>query len=202
MSGSVAKPVRTDDAALVAAFRQGSEPAFNRLVLRYQDMITGLCVRLLGNREDGEEAAQETFVKAYKGMARFRSEAVFSTWLYRIALNTCRNVHKSWWQRLRRRAVRLDRPVETETGAEPRELGDTRMLPEKELHRKRLATAINRALKTLPANRRELVVLRDVQGMSYEEIERITGIAPGTVKSRLARARAALQRELKDIHYE
>mgnify|MGYP006300594745 FL=1 len=188
-----------EDRSLVAKAREGDRIAFDRLVIKYRDRVVGLCARLLCSPVEGEDAAQETFLKVYRNLDRFRGDAEFFTWLYRIALNTCRNRRRSWWNRLRRIAVRLDEPIQTENGPQPRELGDTRMIPTKDLERKRLGAAIREGLTGLAAKHRELVVLRDVQGLSYEEIERLTGLSSGTVKSRLSRAREALSHKLKGI---
>jgi RNA polymerase sigma-70 factor (ECF subfamily) len=186
------------DARLVRVAREGDRIAFDRIVLKYRDPIVGLCVRLLGDYADGEDAAQEVFVKVYRNIASFKGDSLFSTWIYRIAVNTCRNRQTSWWARLRKRAVRLDGEPESD-GGRPAEIADTSMSPEKDLERRRTAEAITRGLRALPRNHRELIVLRDVQGLSYEEIERVTGLAEGTVKSRLARARTALRNELKGL---
>jgi RNA polymerase sigma-70 factor (ECF subfamily) len=192
-----------DDLKLIELIRANDRIAFDRLVVKYRDRIVTLCVRTIGNFQEGEDAAQETFVKVYENIGRFKGDASFSTWLYRIAINTCRNHGRSWWGRVWRTAYHLDKSTTDDEGKEQqRELSDTRMLPTKDLERTTQAAAINAAIGKLPAIHRELVVLRDVQGKSYEEIEAITGLAEGTVKSRLARAREALQQELKGLYYE
>lgn len=182
---------------LVMLAVEGDRLAFDRLVLAHRDRIMTLCVRLLGDYHEGEDAAQETFVKAYRGLRRFKGDARFATWVHRIAVNTCRNRGRSWWRRLSRGAVRLDKPVRTEEGMVERELGDTRMTPAKEFERHRTRAAIKQALAALPAKQRELVVLRDIQGMSYEEIGTVMSVPVGTIKSRIARAREALREKLK-----
>lgn len=193
----------SEDIRLVELARSGDRIAFDRIVLKYRGRIVTLCVRLLGDFQEGEDAAQETFVKAYRGLGRFKGEAGLSTWLYRIAVNTCRNHGRSWWNRLWRSAYHLDKSsVDDDGSVQQRELGDTRMMPSNDLERKLLSEALNKAIGKLPLIHRELVILRDIDGRSYEEIETITGIAQGTVKSRLARARSTLQRELKGTLYE
>jgi RNA polymerase sigma-70 factor (ECF subfamily) len=192
-----------DDEKLVALCREGDRIAFDRLVLKYQHLVVGMCTRLLGSTQDGEDAAQECFVKVYRNISRFAGESSFSTWLYRIAVNTCRNYHKSWWSRLRKQSVKLDAPRrsdgEDDDNGPSIDLRDTRFVPAKDLERKRLGATIAQALEELPAGQREMVVLRDVQGLTYDEIEKITGQAEGTVKSRLFRARAVLQEKLKGV---
>jgi RNA polymerase sigma-70 factor (ECF subfamily) len=192
--------VEDDDARLIRLFRDGDRIAFDRLVIKYQHQIVTFCVRQLGNISDGEEAAQETFLKVYRNISQFRGECRFSTWMYTIAVNTCRNMGQSWWNRMWKGALKLDKPVSTEDGeAEIRDLKDTRNLPSKDLDRKCQAEVIKEALSRLPAIHKELIILRDFQDLHYEEIEKITGLSSGTIKSRLARARAALQNELKGL---
>ena len=186
-----------EDISFITRFRNGDKTAFDGLMVKYQDSIMNLCVRILGNYSDGEDAAQETFVKVYKNLDTFKGEALFSTWLYRIAVNTCRNKQRSWWHRVSQRAVKLDAPVQTEENERAREISDTSLSPEKDLTRHRIADTVKEALSTLPKKHRELIVLRDIQGCRYEEIGKILGISLGTVKSRLVRARSAMQEKLK-----
>ncbi len=203
MTSGTAVVADTDAAArdrdLVALAQAGDRTAFNRLVLAHQNRILTLCVRLLGDRHDGEDAAQEAFVKAYRGLKRFKGEAMFSTWLYRIAVNACRNRRRSWSSRLRSRSSSLDAPSGPDTDGPPRELGDTRMTPDKDLRRHRIAAQVKAALQQLSPIHRELIVLRDMQGKSYEEIACIVGVSLGTVKSRLARARDAMRERLEGV---
>jgi RNA polymerase sigma-70 factor (ECF subfamily) len=189
-----------DDAADIEQCRAGNRQAFDRIMRRYQNRIVAVCVRLTNSRSDGEDAAQDTFVKAFRGIAAFREESRFSTWLYQIAINTCRNRQRSWWNMLKRRAVRLDEPVQTDDGPITRDLPDTRYSPEIELERSRISAGVRCGLQKLSARHRELIVLRDIQGMSYEEIALATNLNPGTVKSGLARAREALQQLLKGLN--
>ncbi len=188
-----------EDIALITNFLKGDRVSFDRLVLKYQDQILNLCVQTVGNYADGEDAAQETFVKVYKNLNKFKGEALFSTWLYRIAVNTCKNRRRSWWNRLKRTAVRLDKPIETEEGEHTYEIGDTSFSPIKELERLQIADCVKKALDTLPEKHKELIILRDIQELSYEEIETVLGISIGTVKSRLSRARIAMKEKLTRI---
>jgi RNA polymerase sigma-70 factor, ECF subfamily len=191
-----------EDEKLVELCRTGDRIAFDRLVLKYQHLVVGMCTRLVNSSQDGEDAAQECFVKVYRGIGKFSGDSSFSTWLYRIAVNTCRNYHRSWWGRLSRQSLKLDAPHrrdEDDDDGPSTELKDTRFVPMKDLERKRLGAAIELALNELPQQQREMVVLRDVQGLSYEEIGRITGQTEGTVKSRLFRARGVLQEKLKGV---
>jgi RNA polymerase sigma-70 factor (ECF subfamily) len=195
-TGLAAAGVGSDeDALLVKGCRAGDRTAFNRLVLKYQDRIVSLCVRLAGSLPDGQDAAQEVFVKAFRSIGLFKGESRFSTWLYRIAVNTVRNQRRSWWHRLWSASSHAGGAGEGFC----EEIADSGALPDAELQRKRIGRAIGRALLALPARGRELVVLRDIQGLSYEEIEAATGMKLGTVKSGLARAREALRRELSGV---
>ena len=191
------------DQKLIELFRAGDRLAFDRLVIQYQRKILTVCRRLLGDECDAEDAAQDTFVKAYKNIAQFKGDCLFSTWLYTIAVNTCRNSGQTWWRRMWKGSVKLDKPIceEQENGCS-NDLRDTRFLPSKDLDRKLKAAIIQKAVAELPVIHRELVVLRDFQELSYEEIEVITGVTQGTIKSRLARARAALQLTLKGLRDE
>jgi RNA polymerase sigma-70 factor (ECF subfamily) len=189
-----------EDRALIERCRRGDRRAFDRLVLKYQRMIVALCVRLMGDAADGQDAAQETFVKAYRNLDGFKGEARFSTWLYQIALNTCRNLQRSWWSALRRRFVRIDAAIESDEGGRLPQIGDTRLSPEKDLEAGRIAGAVRAGLAGLSPIHRELIVLRDIQGLSYEEIGAMTGLSEGTVKSRLSRGRESLQHSLRGIY--
>lgn len=193
--------LQDSDHKLVELCRKGDRIAFDRLVLKYQHLVVGMCARLLDSRQDGEDAAQESFVKVYRNINRFKGESSFSTWLYRIVVNTCRNRQTSWWRKLKKRSVSLETASENndENNTSSRDLRDTRFTPLKDLERKRLGAMLAEAIRSLPQKQKEVVLLRDVQGMSYEEIEAITGLAEGTVKSRLFRARAILQEKLKGV---
>lgn len=189
--------INDEDISFILQFRKGDKAAFDHLMVKYQDSIMNLCVRILGNHTDGEDAAQETFVKVYKNLDRFKGEALFSTWLYRIAVNTCRIRQRSWWNKLTGRAVKLDAPIKTDEGECAREISDTSLSPEKDLVRHRIAATVKEALASLPKNHKEVILLRDIQGCSYEEMATILGISLGTVKSRLMRARTAMQEKLQ-----
>jgi RNA polymerase sigma-70 factor, ECF subfamily len=140
-------------------------------------------------------------VRVYSNLGKFRGDSLFSTWLYRIAVNLCRNRHRSWWQRLWRNRVRIDSsPGDTERGQT--EIGDTSTSPDTDLERSQRAEMVHRALGELDEKYRELLLLRDFQDKSYEEIGEITGLALGTVKSRLARARQAMQKKLEVLLHE
>jgi RNA polymerase sigma-70 factor (ECF subfamily) len=188
---------RREDAALVRVFQGGDESAFDTLVLKHKDRVFGLCYRILGDREEANDSAQEAFVRAYRAMRGFRGDSAFSTWLYRIAWNACANKVGSAGYLRRRRMVRLDQaPVDCESGR-PLEASDRAPSPAEALDRKERAQRVREAIDALPPDQRAAVVLRDMEGLPYEEIAEITGCDLGTVKSRLARARDRLREMLK-----
>lgn len=188
-----------DDAALIRAFHEGDRAAFDRLVLKHKDRLFNLCYRFLGDYEEANDSAQETFIKVYRSLNRFRFESAFSTWLYRIAVNTCKNRLKSSAHRQKRRMVPLDNPVSANHGSPGREIQDESQSPDNELEKKENMRAIQEAINALPPEQKEVVTLRDIEGFSYEEVAEITGLNLGTVKSRLARARLDLRKRLRSV---
>lgn len=189
-----------EDLRLISLIREGDRIAFDRLIVKYQRKIVTLCARMLGNETDAEDAAQDTFVKVYNNIASFGGKSKFSTWLYTIALNTCKNSGTSWWSMMWKKSVKLDRTVVDDDGNESqRDLKDTKLLPSKDLERKRKMALLENAIAKLPKIHRELIILRDYEEKSYDEIAAIVRVNEGTVKSRLARARAALEAELKGV---
>lgn len=187
-----------DDRELVTRCQAGDRDAFNNLMRRHQRRIFNAVLRILGDYSRAEEIAQDTFVRAYQAIKGFRQEAKFSTWIYAIAINLCRN-------RLRRnacacsRTVSLDEPIACGDGEMQREIPDTTQSPDKALEAKEQMGLIQKAIDELDDDFREVVVLRDIQHLAYDEIAAALGVAEGTVKSRLHRARQVLQERLKDV---
>mgnify|MGYP001204890668 CR=1 FL=1 len=190
---------REREQAWIAEFLAGDRPAFDKLVLRYQDRVFNLCFRMLGNREDADDCAQEVFVKAYRSLDRFRFDSEFSTWLYTIAVNTCRNHLKSAAFRFGRKAVRLNSADGTEDGDRFPDVADPAPSALTQMEQKERDMLVQRAVNALPRDAREMIVLRDIEGLAYEDIARITGYNPGTVKSKLSRARDRLRDALKQV---
>ncbi len=185
------EPGDAEDIQWILIFKSGKEEGFNRLVLKHKDRIFGLCIRLMaGNRDEAEDGAQETFVKVYHGLKDFRMESKFSSWLYRIAVNTCKN-------RLMSRAYQESRRHQDLEAADA-DGAPSAPSPAQVLDAKDKRSRIEAAIARLPEEQRTLVVLRDVEGRSYEEIAETTGLNPGTVKSRLNRGRGLLQEWLRD----
>ncbi|MBC8071150.1 MAG: sigma-70 family RNA polymerase sigma factor [Deltaproteobacteria bacterium] len=188
------------DRRLVRRARSGDARAFEELVHHYQHRIFGLTLRMIGNRQEAEDLAQEVFITVHRALASYRGEGRFYTWLYRIATNTCKNRIKYLRGRNFHRSVADDSP---EAQAAAPEGGPQMPLqsqiagPEAMAEGSRLEAAIQAELAQLEPEHRLLIVLRDVQGMSYQDILRITGLQEGTLKSRLHRARLALKERLR-----
>lgn len=187
------------DADLISAFKSGNTRAFDQLVLRYKDRIFNLCYRSLGDYQEAYDTAQEIFIKVYKNLHSFRSEASFLTWLYTIAGNTCKNRLKSLEYRYRSKKVSLNNPYNQENGNEERDIEDESGSPLVALEEKEKMKIIQGAIDSLPAEQKLVVILRDIEGLSYDEIINITGHRSGTVKSKLARARLALREKLRGM---
>ena len=166
----------------------GDADAFEPLVRAHEKAVYNLALRFLEKPEDAEDAAQEAFVKAYRSLESFQRESRFSTWLYRIVTNVCLDM-------LRARRRRQERPLEVENDEEEREtleIPDERFSPERLLDRKLTREAVQRGLNALSEEGRSVLLLREIRGMSYEEIGETLGLEPGTVRSRIFRARKKL----------
>lgn len=171
--------------------RQGDLDAFNQIVAVFQDRIYNLCLRMLGSPQAAEDAAQDTFMAAYRNAGKLRGVNVRS-WLFRIASNTCiDNVRK----RQRRAVVSLDRPSADD--ARPVDVPDEDPGPEKRTLQSELHDAVQEALLELPADQRLAVTLCDLEGFQYEEIAEAMGSSVGTVKSRISRGRARLREAIR-----
>jgi len=188
-----------DDYSLIKAFQNGENAAFDVLVLRYKDRVFNLCIRFLGDYHEAEDIAQDVFIKAYNSLKRFRFESSFFTWLYRIAVNSCKNRVKSLEFRFKKSDVRIDTSDEALKGFERENMTDRPGSPASELENKEMMNILQKAINSLPSDQKSVVILRDMQGMSYQEITDITGFKLGTLKSRLSRARSSLREKLGDI---
>ena len=185
------------DAQFVERLRAGEAAAFDRLVEERSGEVYALLYRLTEDAEEARDLTQETFLRAFQHISRFRGDADLKTWIYRIAINQARNRWR-WWRRRRRdQTVSLD--LEGGERQEPlsASLADHgRRDPEQETLSRERERVLRRALQTLSRPFREAVILRDVEGLSYEEIAATLEISIGTVKSRLSRARLELRRKL------
>lgn len=181
-----------DDLQALKRFKNGDISAFEELVLNYQDRIYNLCLYMLGNKHDAEDAAQDTFLKAYRGLNDFKPNASLYTWLYRIAVNTCIDYkRKPLLESLFRRSDTGEEVVIEHPSDSPS--------PEKNYESKQIQNALQEALRKLSPKLRAVIVLKEMEGLSYEEIADTLDISTGTVKSRISRARDELKILLKDF---
>lgn len=180
---------------LIRRLKQRDERAFRELVRTYQQPIFGFVMRMLGNREEAEDLAQEVFVTVFKSIDGFRGDSKLSTWIYRIATNHCRNRHKYLTRRRQNSTQTFDETTERAVAAGQPGQGLHAVVPGPQamLEGRRMEAALQQAVEGLEEDQRLLVVLRDVEGLSYQEMATICGLAEGTVKSRLHRARMALK---------
>ncbi|NPV14844.1 sigma-70 family RNA polymerase sigma factor [candidate division WOR-3 bacterium] len=183
-------PVSDDE--LVRRAQRGKTEAFEELVRRYEHKVYNITYRLLGNEEDATEALQDTFLRAYRSISRFKFKSSFYTWLYRIATNVSLT-------KLRRRktqeTVSLDEPIK-DTDDLKYDIPDSRSTPEQAFEQKRLRERLQEAIAKLPEEYRTVVVMRDLEGLSNEEVSATLGITVPAVKSRLHRGRMALREQL------
>lgn len=187
--------VATGEAALIQRCAAGEEGACAELVSGHERMVYTLALHLLGDRDEALDLSQEVFLRVFRTLHGFRAQSSLKTWIYRIVINQARNRQRFWRRRRRSDQVSLDQHV-----AEHGELtqpGDGTS-PHRALARKELASRLWRALDELPFDQRSVVILREIDGLSYDEIAFSLGVAVGTVKSRLTRARQALRHQLRE----
>lgn len=182
------------DRLLIRRFNGGDESAFAEIVARYHERIQALAGRFLRNRADAEEIAQDTFVRAYRGLARFRGEASLATWLYRIATNLSRNRYWYFFRRRQHLTLSLDGPLGPENAGTFADLvASGEAGPAREASNDEFVVLVAGCMDQLEAGYREILVLRNQLHRSYGEIARALGINEGTVKSRISRARGKLR---------
>jgi RNA polymerase sigma-70 factor, ECF subfamily len=186
------------DRVLVDRFKGGDAAAFDEMVSRYWDRIYGMVHQLLRNQQDAEEVTQDAFIRAHRGLVNFRGDSAFSTWLYQIATNLARNRYWYWWRRKRDRTVSFDQPVsdDNETPLSEVFAAENTESPGDLTVTRELVDRIAVGMEQLNAKHREVLILRNVKNLSYEEIAQILGISVGTVKSRIARARDSLREKI------
>jgi RNA polymerase sigma-70 factor, ECF subfamily len=195
-----AKPMATDDLTLVQRARKGDQRAFKLLVERYQRKIYAVAFGMVKDKEEARDVAQEAFVKVHKYLDHFKGDASFYTWLYRITINVCIDVLRRKGVSRGDEQVEFDETVkldaaETGLGVLGTRLGTN---PQKSALRRELADRITAAIQQLPEAHREILLLREVEGMSYEDLARTLDIPKGTVISRLFHARLKMQKLLKE----
>jgi len=189
-----ALPWGDDEQEFVAELQAGSEAAFDCLVAHYHALVYNLLHGMLGDTADAADATQEVFLKAFRGMRSFRRGSSLKTWLYRIAVREALN-QRRWWWRHRRREV----PIEVEEGESWRtmDLPDGQDSPFDVLVTHELQAVVRQALAAIPEVFRSAVILRDLEGLSYEEVAEVLEVSVGTVKSRILRGRRALVEVLR-----
>ena len=179
---------REQEAQIVNKVLRGDVNAFEKLVVEYEKNVYAIAQRMTGNPEDAADMTQETFIKAYNSLSSFRGDSKFSVWLYRIANNVCLDFLRS---KNRRPTVSLS--AEDDDGEETQlDIADESQSPELLLESSLTRDAVRRGLDSLPPDYKQILLLREIQGLSYEEIAAALGIESGTVKSRIFRARKRL----------
>ena len=181
---------------LIRKAKQGDMQAFEELILKHEKIVYNVALRMMNHSEDARDISQEVFLKAYRSLANFDERSQFSTWLYRITHNTCIDEMR---KRKGKQSYSLEAELENEEGSMQRQIayeGDT---PEESLLREEQKSEILRALDTLSEEHKAAIILRDVKGLSYEEIAEILELSLGTVKSRISRARNHLKTEILKI---
>ncbi len=183
-----------EERQLVKRLKQRNEAAFTHLVRLHKVRIYNVCLRMMSNRAEAEDIAQDVFVRAFMSIASFRGDSALNTWLYRIAINLCKNRLKYHARRKAKVHTSLEPIHERETAAINSTVGEPVARPDLVLEGNEAQQRVQRALASIDDSFRELLILRDIQGLSYIQIMEITRLPEGTVKSRLHRARGALRR--------
>ncbi len=187
--------VEDSDAKLVELVQKGDRQAFNVLVLKYQHKVLKLVTRYVRDPAEAEDIAQEAFIKAYRALPSFRGESAFYTWLYRIAANTAKNVLVS----SRRRLVDYDLDLQDPDDYAAQVLLKDSDTPEGMLLTEEIRQTVTDAMQQLPDDLREAITLRELEGLSYEEIAEVMECPVGTVRSRIFRAREAIDKKLRPL---
>ncbi|MBK8455235.1 MAG: RNA polymerase sigma factor RpoE [Thiofilum sp.] len=183
------------DLELVMRVQAGDKKSFDLLVLKYQHRVVSLVHRYVRDDDLAFDVAQETFIKAYRGLKNFRGESAFYTWLYRIAINTAKNYLVSEGRRAPSVDIDADEAEQYEGESALKEYGT----PEHELLREEIELAVSTAIEALPEDLKTAILLREIEGMSYDEIALVMDCPIGTVRSRIFRAREAIDKVLKPL---
>jgi RNA polymerase sigma factor (sigma-70 family) len=187
--------VKEDDQILIKKALAGNESAYRVLLNRHKEAIYRLILKIVRNQEEAKDLVQETFMKAFGSLSSYKCQYRFTTWLYKIAANSCID----FLRKRRLVSVSLDQPLETKDGEVTIELPDWTYNPEADWASRQKSLSIDTAIDSLPKKYREVIVLRHKQDKSYEEIAQILDIPVGTVKARIFRARELLKKKLKSL---
>lgn len=187
---------REVDLELVQRVQRGDRRAFDLLIIKYQRKIMRLLSRMIHDPADVEDVAQEAFIKAYRALPQFRGDSAFYTWLYRIAINSARN-----WQAARHRRPNTVSTLENDEGETFDQIDglSDHATPESLLASRQIGETVNEAIEALPEDLRAAIILREIEGMSYEDIAQTMGCPIGTVRSRIFRAREAIATQLRPV---
>lgn len=189
----------TDELKLIKKAQKGDVSAFEQIISRYQSVVYSVSYRYAGNSEDASDMAQEVFLKMFRTINSFKFRSRLSTWIYRVATNTCLDLLKKQRSVFSENAYSYDGGFEDLDGNQNfAEVEDTRFMPDKKAEQAETKDVINRAIGRLPDDYRTAVILRDIRGLSYDEIADITDCSVGTVKSRISRARKNLREILSE----
>jgi RNA polymerase sigma-70 factor, ECF subfamily len=192
-------PVRAEEASIIAELKAGSEDAYSWLIAHYHQPIYSLVYRILSNPADAADTTQEVFLKVFRGIKHFNGEASLKTWIYRIAIHEASN-QKRWWFRHKRQETTMEATLENENGSESIALKDTLVdqheSPFDDCAHEEVRLRVEAELQQVAEPYRTVVILRDIEDLSYEEIAQVLQISLGTVKSRLIRGREALRKRL------
>lgn len=186
---------KTTDKELVERVKNGDKAAYDLLVLKYQQRIVNLTSRFVRNQSDALDVTQEAFIKAYRALPKFRGDSAFYTWLYRIAVNTAKNYLASQ----SRRPTDSDYDVSEIEQIEGADALKEQATPENLLMKDQLQETVLKAIENLPDDLRSAIMLREVEGLSYEEIAQVMECPIGTVRSRIFRAREAIDNDMRPL---
>lgn len=183
------------DQALIERVQNGDKQAFNLLVIKYQSKVCNLISRYINNSGDVPDVAQEAFIKAYRALPRFRGDSAFYTWLYRIAVNTAKNYVVAQGRRPPSSDIDADEAENYDNGGALKEISN----PENLMLSEQLKQAVFSTIESLPDDLRMAITLREIEGLSYEEIAEVMECPVGTVRSRIFRAREAVDKSIRPL---
>ncbi|RKD28000.1 RNA polymerase sigma-70 factor, ECF subfamily [Caminicella sporogenes DSM 14501] len=185
----------SNEKKLIEKSKKGDVESFEKLIEKYQVIAFNIAYRLIGNVEDAKDVTQEALIKVYKFLKNFKGESSFSTWLYKIVMNTCLDMIR---KNNKIHTISLDKPIENKNGNYNFELSDNKNVLDEKIEQDEKIKIIQRAIKKLPEKYRVVLVLRDLQDFSYSDISDIINCPVGTVKSRINRGRMQLKEILKE----